>query len=145
MKTQKTESVVKSWVSELPFTQQAVLLSVVRGPDGINKFHPAKDMVRVYRDVILNAAYPSYASTPDCEFMTSQYGDFPKFADAFFDNVDSLPHHFIMHFFHAAEIVGYKHPDSIVRAHWLGFYHYAAGNLHLRRETESEMDERLKH
>lgn len=32
--------------------------------------------------------------------------------------VDELPHHFQLHFMHAAEILGYKHPDDVVRRFW---------------------------
>jgi hypothetical protein len=47
------KSVVQPWVSELPLMQQTVLLTAVRGPDGIAKYSAAKYLLRWYRRCVL--------------------------------------------------------------------------------------------
>jgi hypothetical protein len=51
--------------------------------------------------------------------------------------------HFVAHTMHAAEIVGYKHPDPDVRAWWIRLYRDMVLALHLNPETESQLDVRL--
>ena len=63
--------------------------------------------------------------------------------DAFFDHHDVLAKHYVAHLMHGAEILGYKHPDGRFRERWLAFYLACVDMLHLRPESEVEMDERL--
>lgn len=48
--------VTQEWVHRLPFMQQTVLLTAVRGPDGIRKYHPCKDLLRWFRRCTLISA-----------------------------------------------------------------------------------------
>jgi hypothetical protein len=57
--------------------------------------------------------------------------------------VDEAPHHFQLHLMHAAQIVGYKHPDSATAKWWLDFYHMIVNDAHLFPESEELMDMRL--
>ncbi len=57
--------------------------------------------------------------------------------------LDELPHHYQLHFMHAAEIIGYKHPDTIIRQWWARTYEILAQDMHLNPETEAQMDYRL--
>lgn len=57
--------------------------------------------------------------------------------------VDEMPHHFQLHLMHAAEIVGYKHPDPAIAKWWLDFYHMIVNDAHLFPESEELMDMRL--
>lgn len=57
--------------------------------------------------------------------------------------VDELPHHFQLHFMHAAEILGYKHPDDVVRRFWNTTYNMIVNDAHLLPESEATMDRRL--
>ncbi len=57
--------------------------------------------------------------------------------------LDELPHHFQLHFMHAAEILGYKHPDPLVREWWHRTYLRLVNDLHLFHEIEELMDLRL--
>jgi hypothetical protein len=54
-----------------------------------------------------------------------------------------LPHHYQLHFMHAVEIVGYKHPDPIIRMFWNRLYLRLVHDLHLWPETEDQLDSRL--
>jgi hypothetical protein len=46
----------QEWTYELSIQQQSVLMLGCRGPDGIDKSHPIKPIIRVLRGVIMNAA-----------------------------------------------------------------------------------------
>jgi hypothetical protein len=58
-------------------------------------------------------------------------------------DLDAIPHHFQMHLMHAIEILGYKHPDPIIRGWWNQVYIRLVNDLHLHPETEEELDSRL--
>jgi hypothetical protein len=57
--------------------------------------------------------------------------------------VDEMPHHFQLHFMHAAEILGYKHPEPEIRDWWNKVYCMLVADMHLTPETEADMDYRL--
>lgn len=147
-----TESVQPDWTMELTFQQQSVLLLAARGPDGVRKEHPCKDLVRSYRACVLKAAYYRreirLEDTPD-GFMNGRYiREESSFGWAFimqqyFDSIDELPHHYHLHLMHGAEILGYKHPEPIVRTRWNAFYIRCCDDMHLGPETLEEMDQRL--
>lgn len=152
-------SALQPWVTELTIMQQSVLLGSVRGPDGVGKYHPAKYMLRWYRRCILLSALDQRVLTTPIEpgggsFTGPSVGEGtslpldwagimdPVVAD-YLRSLDELPHHFQMHFLHAAEILGYKHPDPLIRRWWRWLYDRLVNDLHLHPETEEEMDRRL--
>lgn len=63
----------------------------------------------------------------------------------FFQDVDAYPLHFYMHLVHAAEVIGYKYPETLVAQCWTGFYYKACENFHMNPETMAQMDSRLKY
>lgn len=145
-----TKSVQPDWCLSLPLQQQSVLLLAARGPDGIAKSHPCKDVQRAYRACVLIAA--KYGRALNWGERADSFMSLDKFQDEgewaqviadFFETADDLPHHFFMHLMHGAEILGYKHPDNRFRDRWLHFYIRCAKELHLYTETEEEMDVRL--
>lgn len=143
--------VFQDWLFGLTMQQQSVLVLACRGPDGIPKFHPTKDIVVRYRATVLKAAYLGRAMRvdegDDTTFMSMRdFSDdvrWSMIAKAFFDSVDQLPHHYYMHLMHGAQIAGYKHPIDIYRERWTWFYQKCCHDLHVTPETESEMDNRL--
>lgn len=150
--------VTQEWTHGLTLMQQTVLLTAVRGPDGVAKYHPVKFMLRWFRrctllnsltKAVMKTPYefgggsftgPSYAPTTRehdwYEPMDNVFADYLK-------SLDELPHHFQLHFMHAAEIIGYKHPDTTIRIWWLHVYDELARDMHLTSETEETMDKRL--
>lgn len=150
--TQVTEprSVQPAWCSRLPLQQQSVLFLASRGPDGVAKDHPCKAVQRAYRACVLLAGKYGrclLASDPGDSFMSLRD---VSGSDAwwgrvrdFFATIDSLPHHYLSHLMHGAQILGYKHPDAGLRARWHSFYLEMVDDLHLRPESEAEMDARL--
>jgi hypothetical protein len=142
MKTEKKESVLHDWVQELPFTQQALLVMATRGADGLCKNNPAKSILHYLRGTILKPAYPNF--TGDCDgYMRTDYINFNPIVDLFFNDTDIYPMHFLMHLCHAAEVIGYKHPDETIRIYWSEFYFYFCHSLHMKRESKDELNARL--
>jgi len=146
--------VFQDWLfsSELTMQMQSVLILACRGPDSIAKFHPAKLLVARYRASVLKAAYSGRALRPGegeaTTFMTMEGVDHietweDNILRAWFEHVDEIPHHYIMHLMHGAQIIGYKHPDSLYRSRWMEFYLRSCHDLHLHAETEHDMDRRL--
>lgn len=152
--------VTQTWCHAIPFMQQTVLLTAVRGPDGIPKYHPCKFLLRWFRRCSLVSSLDGCVLTTPFEpgggsFMGPSFdaarggfdGHWPPEMDdqvsEYLRALDELPHHFQLHFLHAAEIVGYKHPDRQIRAWWLKTYHRLVHDMHLWPETEEQMDLRL--
>jgi hypothetical protein len=50
-------NVLQEWVTELPLMQQSVLLTAIRGPDGIAKYNSVKMLIRWYRRCVLISAF----------------------------------------------------------------------------------------
>lgn len=167
--------VLQPWTWTLSFMQQSVLISGIRGCDGIAKFHKAKTVVKFYRRVILLSAFDRKALTdpfaPGGGSFTGPVADQPawlastkdttppdawagalhtwrcdvlqKIADDFVDSRDDLPAHYTGHMRLAFEIVGYKHPDEVIRDYFGELYERLSLAHHLWPETVEQMDERL--
>jgi hypothetical protein len=145
--------VFQDWLFDLTMQMQSVLVMATRGPDTIAKFHPAKLIVARYRASVLKAAYLGRAMWPGegdaTTFMTlegfdaASPGTWNTITQAWFDMIDEIPHHYIMHLMHGAQIIGYKHPEILYKNRWQGFYIRSCQDLHLTPETEDQMDNRL--
>lgn len=130
-------SVVKPWVFGLPFRMQSVLFSALRGCDTAKKHDASKALTRAIRGLLLNNADPSNT-------FISETGEVdPKKLDEFLWDLDAYPMHFIMHTAHAAEIIGFKHPDPKVQEYWKRVYFAVVKGLHLNPETQAQLDVRL--
>lgn len=162
MKTYK--SVVQDWLTGIPMMQQTVLLCALRGPDGISKYGAAKLLLRwLRRCVLLSAIEGRVLTNPydksggsftgpsirqlnsdDEEGFLAPWGEHMMVhVNEYLRQLDGLPHHFHMHFMHAAEILGYKHPEGEVRTWWNCVYKRFVIDLHLHEESEAELDSRL--
>lgn len=154
----RANSVTQPWTHQLTLMQQTVLLTAVRGPDGIPKYGAIKMLLRWYRRCILLSSLDGGTVLPDPldpsggSFMgPSLTGDsIDPWTDRMLAHVsqylrdtDGMPHHFHLHFMHAVEIVGYKHPDDEIRMWWHQLYLRLANDMHLHPENEAELDDRL--
>ncbi len=152
--------VTQPWTHALSMMQQTVLLTAVRGPDGLPKYGGVKMLLRWYRRCILLSAIdgkvlsdpiepnggsftgPSlaYPDTEDCD-------PWEDLMDGIVSNylreLDAIPHHFQLHLMHAVQIVGYKHPDARIRAWWARVYLRLVHDMHLFPEPEAALDRRL--
>ena len=153
----ENRSVLQSWVHELPFMQQSVLITACRGPDTLPKDHVAKLVCRWLRRCFMLSAFEGRViNTPDdpgggsftgpsvapCETV-ERIGLLKVLAVDYLRRVDEMPHHFQLHILHAAEILGYHHPDRRIRDWWNWFYVELAHDMHLVPELQEEMDLRL--
>ncbi len=184
-------TVLQPWVSALTMMQQTVLLTAVRGPDGVPKYGPTKMLLRWYRRcILLSAMDRAILPDPLCEGGGSFTGPSVSLIElqakavdravaradvdaslrwglalpeavadqmnedgwepllhevvgSYLRELDAIPHHFQLHLLHAAQIVGYKHPDRRVRGWWLQTYERLVHDMHLWPETEAQMDLRL--
>jgi hypothetical protein len=129
-------SVLQAWVFTLPFRMQSVLMAALRGCDTARKDDPSKTATRGIRACLCNNADPSNTFIGD---------PIPKdeVIKQFLWDLDSYPMHFVAHTMHAAEIIGYKHPDRLVSAWWCSFYKDLVKALHLNPESEDQLDVRL--
>ena len=138
--------------------QQSGLLSAVRGPDGSPKYGAVKYLCRWFRRCILLSALDRKVLDDPClnnggSFTGPSLGTnhdpatweigMNSIVDQYLRELDALPHHFQLHFMHAAEIVGYKHPEARIRAWWNNLYQRLVKDMHLRPESEADLDDRL--
>jgi hypothetical protein len=156
---ERNRSVLQDWVHRLPFMQQSVLISAVRGPDGVSKYASIKYLLRWYRRcILLDAMTGTPLPKPHTEgggSFTGKSFDFeeeeiedwePQMYEIFsrvLKEVDSFPHHFWLHFIHAVEIIGYQHPNLKVRCFWHNIYSMCVEDMHMHLETIEEMESRL--
>jgi len=130
-------SVVQEWIAEYcSFKEQTVLLTALRGCDGIPKEDVSKQMVRVMRGVLLKDAD---AST---DFMRS--APHPDDLRQFLTNLDHYPVHWLMHFAHAAQVIAYRHPNPAINGNWLMVYRNIVHALHMEPEPVLIMMHRLE-
>lgn len=151
--------VTQQWVHGISMMQQSVLLSAIRGPDGLAKYGGgAKMLLRWYRRCVLLSAMdgkvlnnpidenggsftgPSLTGVDEVDHWTERM---QEHVHDYLRQVDALPHHYQMHFMHAVEILGYKHPDPVIRHFWHQLYLRLVNDFHLWPETEEQLDERL--
>lgn len=143
---------------------QSVLLTAVRGPDGVRKYDPPKMLLRWYRRCILISALdqeiitnphdsrggsftgPSLPATVNTTLMTSS-DVWPhlmrRHEDDYIRDLDAISHHFQMHFMHAIHILGVYHPDALIRTYWKKLYVRLVHELHLNPETDEALARRL--
>lgn len=74
---------------------------------------------------------------------TDEVRDLDHALELYLRSVDELPHHFQLHLMHAAEILGYKHPNQEIREWWNRVYKSIVSDAHLLAESEERMDYRL--
>lgn len=155
-------SVLQDWVQNLTYMQQGVLVSSIRGPDGLSKDHVAKLLIRWLRRCTLHMAFESSDAGHPVVFTDpgslgggsftgpsiNGYGDqwerpMFKILKDYMAHLDESPHHFQLHFMHASEILGYKHPNEKIRKWWYECYIRLANDMHLNPESEVQMNFRL--
>lgn len=143
-------SVQPAWMLALPLQQQSVLFLAARGPDGAVKFHPCKAVVIAYRATVFLEAKRGrllrWGESADAFMSLDVFADDKAWkwaVDTWFNCNGDLPHHYLLHFYHGTEILGYKHPDLRFRERWMSFYHRACEAMHIQPETSEQMDKRL--
>lgn len=151
------KKVTQDWTGDIPLMQQTVLLTAIRGPDGLPKYGSVKLLLRWFRRCVLLSAMDQKVldnpydlnggsfTGPSIPRVEGEDWEIPmeNIVDDYLRSLDAIPHHFQMHFMHAAEILGYQHPDSRIRDWWRQVYFRLVSDMHLSPESESELNERL--
>lgn len=143
MKKHPGESVVRAWVANCcSFKEQAVLLSALRGCDGIPKEDISKKFTRKLRATML---YPATIHVMSREVDSYMKTVITKDDVTYFvKHLDHYPMHWVMHFAHACEIVGYRHPNNEIQSFWMDVYQrMVCEGLHLHKEFLCDLDARL--
>ena len=133
-----SQSVVRTWVSACTFKQQTVLLTALRGCDGLPREDPSKLLTRELRNVVLRCA-----DTREPKFMVNPAGAVELARMRLLADLDRYPMHWLMHFTHACEVIAFRHPDEAMRFYWFSLYEAIVHGLHLNTELPHQMDNRL--
>jgi hypothetical protein len=87
---------------------------------------------------------PSFMDPPSSETLQLRWmRAMDEVVTKYMSILDGVPHHFQLHFLHAAEIVGYRHEDPDIGSWWIRTYARLVNDMHLKPETANEMDKRL--
>lgn len=139
--TDSTNSVLQDWVVALPLREQGTLLTGARGCDVVPKLpldSTERQLVGFLRFCFMNPADPRevglepgafFQPKPPRNWKASELGHYPL--------------HWVAHLMHCYEVVGYRHPDSEIKAEGYFIYRKLAESLHLNVETREQMVERL--
>ncbi len=136
-------SILQDWVMELGLRHQGVLVSAIRGCDGVPKDDDSKGLIRALRCEILNAHCGDPVKAASFIEKVSQ-NELARRMTAVTANFDHYPVHFIQHLMAAAEIIGYY--DGYCQGNglmWLSFYELLCKKLHVNPETKEQCDKRL--
>jgi len=135
-------SIIHNWAAKLGLRHQGVLVSAIRGCDSVEREDPSKWLVRCFRGVLLRAhcgdvkEAGSFMVPFDQEIWDHTVADFLR-------SIDHYPNHWLLHFMHACEIVGYKHPNVGISTAFLRLYLRLVKKFHLVPESELQLDARL--
>lgn len=138
-------SIIQDWAAGLGLRHQGVLVSAVRGCDGLPREDPSKWLVRFYRSCLLHAHVGDPAKAASYMVWPDSVDEACKRRGLFLAHgFDHYPMHWLTHFMFAAEITGYyyQEPDWI-RLFWYDTYHQIVRRLHLNPESKDELDCRL--
>lgn len=152
----RPRTVMQTWVCGLSFMQQSVLITCVRSPDGLEKNHVAKLLLRWFRRCVMLNSFEHRAMETPFELGGGSFtgpstgNNDPDWHKAMDDvltryllKIDEIPLHFHLHFMHASEILGYKHPIIYTKEWWHRTYNRIVNDMHLHTEFEWEMNKRL--
>lgn len=119
-----SESVLQPWVEELPWKQQSILFSGLRGPDH-GGCPVTKRVQRWMRAASQENADPSkpYMSDPGRDNVNPVS---PKQLAA---ELEYLPCHFVHHLADALAVIAYNHPDRLRREAAYRFHYEIAEEL----------------
>ena len=135
-------SILQNWVIDLGLRHQGVLLTAVRGCDTVARDEQSKMLVRYYRACILNPHCGDVKKAVSFMVWPDDY-EARQVMLAVIKSHDHLPHHYLLHLVHAAEILGYKHPDKAKADLWTFFYRQIVKKFHMNPETQEQLDHRL--
>jgi hypothetical protein len=145
--------VLQDWVGQITRRQQGVLILGLRGPDGFYKEHPCKDTLRSFRACVMNSGIDGKPMDLDQHYEHDLFMRMDLLASAdlwdqtqarFYSRWDEYNSHFILHFLHAAAVLGFHHPIPVVRERWHHFYLKGCKKAHMNPESREQFEHRLR-
>lgn len=134
-------SVLQDWVMELPLREQGTLLTCVRGCDLVPKMpldSLPRRLVGSLRHAFMVPCDPREVdATPGCFFISEVPLDWKA------SELGHYPQHWLSHVMHAAEVLGWRHPDDVTAAAFQDVYCRIVFSLHLTPETFEAFEARL--
>ena len=132
-------SVIQNWVfnDNISMKQQSMLLSGLRGCDGIYNDDISKTIIRQIRCTVLNNAADNKTHFMQDDVSLEVLAEFAKARNKY-----SV--HFYMHVCYCCEIIGFKHPDENIRKWFNKAYLLLVKALYLNPETQEDCDKRLQ-
>jgi hypothetical protein len=129
-------SVLQLWTDKISLKAQAVLISAIRRPDGVNAKY-SSDIVRWIRANTLNDGNAGKG-----DFLKTN--DLPSVEDKEFQKeFVTLSLHAVLHIIHAVEVIGYCHPDEDIQTAGTNFYTDICDMFHMNHEGINIMKLRL--
>jgi len=125
--------VLQEWMAELPWKQQSVILSSLRGPDNVRP-GSVKVVNRWLRGITQNNADSSTDYMKDLPH--------PSIEDLLSD-LEYCTLHYYCHLMHAIEIIGYNCPEKKTAEIARKYYFAMTDDLHLNPETKEQLNLRL--
>lgn len=139
------QSILQDWVTELGLRHQGVLMSAMRGCDLAPRHDPSKIAQRILRGAVLIPHAGRFANP--ASYITFERDELKWWAmiSPFLESWDHYPNHYVVHFIHAAEIIGYYGPADypVYAPRWEKVYLNACHKLHLNPESREQLDDRL--
>jgi hypothetical protein len=136
-------SIIQDWVAALGLRHQGVLLTAIRGCDGVGKHDLSKPIMRAIRAICL-VPYDERELTEPKGFMYYDHVSFRDAVTTFSKNLDEYPMHFILHMLYALEVIGYGHSGVQTSEDFLWAYEMLVRKIHLRPESIIDMNVRLR-
>lgn len=118
-------SVLQEWVTKIPWKQQSILFSGLRGPD--HALLPnIKQVSKWMRSVSQNNADPTKPYMNNIQLPSP---------DKMEKELEHSPCHFVHHFADALAVIAYNHPDEQIAEQAACYHHYIAEEVfHFRPE-----------
>jgi hypothetical protein len=138
-------STIRDWVSRIGRRHQGVLLSAMRGCDLAPRHDPSKIAQRLLRAAVLVPHGGRFANPKTYITVEPDAEKWREAMAAFLSSWDHYPNHYVVHFIHACEIVGYHGPHEfpVFGERFENFYLNACLALHVNPETREQLDARL--
>lgn len=115
----RSDSVVQDWVHQLPWKQQSILFSGLRGPDQVF-LKQVKQVSKWMRAVSQNNADPSKSYMNDIVLPAPE---------ALEKELEHLPCHFVHHLADGLAVIAYGHPEREVREYAYSIHAYIAEEI----------------
>lgn len=128
--------VLQKWMGGIPFKQQSVLLSSLRGPDNAC-FNNIKKITKWIRATIQKNADPSNKGYMRSEGL--------PLVEEIEKELEYCTVHYAVHLMSALEIIGYQHPDKKVASIANSYYNNLVSQIFcMQPETRKQLNCRLE-